>query len=189
MQLLRQLSHWVAKFEMALAALMALFISVLILVNVVSRALGMAIYWIDELAIYAMIWMTFLATSVVIKKRQTLAVTFLVDQLPLRGRYCLALFSDVMILGFALLLAVLCYRWYDPWRLFQTGFDVMEYQSQTFNFIYSENTNTLGLKKVWVWMCLPWVAFALMIHSSVNVLDRLLSWRTPEAYEQKGTSA
>lgn len=189
MQLLRQLSHWIAKFEMALAAVLALFISVLILVNVVSRALGMAIYWIDELAIYAMIWMTFLATSVVIKQRQTLAVTFLVDKLPAKGRYFLAVFSDLMIWGFALLLGILCYRWYDPWHLFQVGFDVMEYQSQTFNFIYSENTNTLGLKKVWVWMCLPWVAFALIIHSSVNLLDRLLYWKKPEAFEQKGTSA
>lgn len=172
MACIRKLSNWLAIAEMWMAALLAALLSVLILLNVVSRALGMAIYWVDELAIYAMVWMTFLATSVVIKRRQTLSVTLIVDLLPTKGRVWLGLFSDLMVLLFAGLLLVFCIRWFDPFTLYQHGFDSGAFQMQTFNFIYAESTNTLGLKKFWIWLALPFVAVTLLLHASVNLLER-----------------
>lgn len=174
MQLLRKLSSGVAWLECWLAALLAGVISVLILLNVISRALGMAIYWVDELAIYAMVWMTFLATSVVIKRRQTLSVTLLPDLLPDSARRWLGVFSDLMVLLFAVLLVYFCIIWFDPVTLLQSGWDVQAFQMDTFNFIYAESTNTLGVKKFWVWLAMPWVALTLLLHASVNLMDALL---------------
>ena len=42
---------------------MAVGVTLLILLNIVARYFGAALYWVDELAIYAMVWMTFLGAS------------------------------------------------------------------------------------------------------------------------------
>ena len=52
-----------ARLELTLAAFLAVSITLLILLNVVTRSMGAALYWVDELAIYAMAWMTFLGAS------------------------------------------------------------------------------------------------------------------------------
>ena len=49
--------------ELRLATLMAVGVTLLILLNIVTRYFGAALYWVDELAIYAMVWMTFLGAS------------------------------------------------------------------------------------------------------------------------------
>lgn len=131
----------------------------------------MPIYWVDELAIFSMVWMTFLATAVVVKRRQTLSVTLIQDVLPVTPKKWLILFSDLMVILFAALLLYFCLLWFQPITLIQSGFDVSVFQMDTFNFIYSESTNTLGVKKFWVWLIMPWVALSLILHASINLWD------------------
>ena len=52
-----------ARVELTLAAFLAVSITVLILLNVVTRSIGAALFWVDELAIYAMAWMAFPSMS------------------------------------------------------------------------------------------------------------------------------
>lgn len=169
----QRLSSGIARGEGVIAAGLAAMISLLILLNIATRALGHALYWTDELAIHAMIWMTFFTTSVVLKRREGVAVTLLADALPGGLRQGLHLLVDAMVLFFALLLAVLCWRWYDPATLWASGFDLQAFQGETFNFIYSETSRTLGIPKFWVWLCLPIFAVSLGLHGLVNLTDSL----------------
>ncbi|MET3998440.1 TRAP transporter small permease subunit [Marinobacterium sp. MBR-109] len=171
--MLKTFSEALAKIEMAAAATLAAAVTLLVLLNIASRSLGMAIYWVDELAIYAMVWTTFLATSVVLKKRQIIAVTLLVDLLGERSRIWMQCFSDLMILTFAVSLMLLCWRWLEPATLYSFDFDIRAFQGDTFNFVYSEKTNTLGVRKIWPWLILPWFAFSLSIHAAGNILGSL----------------
>lgn len=171
--MLKTLSDQVVKVEMALAAMLAGAVTCLILLNIVSRSAGMAIYWVDELAIYAMVWTTFLATSVVLKQRQVVAVTLLVDLLGKRSRAWMQCFSDLMILAFAAGLMVLCWRWLDPVTLASVDFDIKAFQGETFNFVYSEKTNTLGIKKIWPWLILPVFSVSLSLHALNNMIASL----------------
>jgi TRAP-type C4-dicarboxylate transport system permease small subunit len=68
-----------ARIELFAAALLAAAITLLILLNVVTRAFGRAIYWVDEAAIYTMAWMTFLAGSAAVHYGNAVAVTLLED--------------------------------------------------------------------------------------------------------------
>ena len=61
----------------------------------------------------------------------------------------------------------------EPLALARSGFDVRAFQGETFNFIYAENTSTLGIKKFWVWLILPWFALSLTLHGLVNLLEGL----------------
>lgn len=170
--MLKAVSDLISRVEVAIAAFMAGAVTLLILLNIATRSAGYAIYWVDELAIYCMIWMTFFTTSVLLKRRQSVAVTILTDLFKGTTRYVLAVFSDLMVLVFALLLAWLCWRWYDPVALYQAGFDFQTFQSETFNFMYAENTNTLGVKKFWVWIALPVFSFSLSLHAFSNLFDK-----------------
>lgn len=178
--MLKRVSDVMASAEITAAALLAGAVTLLVLLNIVSRAMGLAIYWVDEMAIYCMVWMTFLSTSAVLKKRRGVSVTILTDLLPAAGRRWLVVFSDLMILGFALILLVLCWRWYNPLALMQSGFDFQAFQAETFNFMYSENTSTIGIRKFWVWLVLPVFSLSLALHALLNLHDSLISPRAGE---------
>ncbi|MBF8221959.1 TRAP transporter small permease [Halomonas sp. 328] len=173
-----RLSRRLARGEEIAAAALAAAVTLLILINVAFRAAGHPLYWVSELAIYAMIWMTFLISGVVLKRRQGIAVTLLVDALPRLPRYLLGRFVDLTVLGFALLMLWLCWRWFEPLALARSGFDVRAFQGETFNFIYAENTSTLGIRKFWVWLILPWFALSLTLHGLVNLVT---GWRSTGA--------
>lgn len=171
--MLKAVSNRIAHLEAFIAASLAGAVTLLVLLNIVSRAMGHAIYWVDELAIYSMVWMTFFTTAVLLKKRQSVSVTILTDWFNADIRQWLAVFSDLMVLLFATFLFWLCWTWYDPLTLMQQGFDLQAFQAQTFNFMYAENTNTLGLKKFWVWLVLPLFSFSLSVHALSNLIDQL----------------
>ncbi|MBH8579326.1 TRAP transporter small permease [Bisbaumannia pacifica] len=171
--MLKQFSQGLARVEIVVAALLAALISGLILLNILTRALGTPLYWVNELAIHAMVWMTFLTTSVVLKRREGVAVTLLLDALPACPQAIVRALVDAVILGFAGLLLWLCWRWYDPVALWEAGFDIGAFQGETFNFIYSERTSTLGLPKFWSWLCLPLFSASLGVHGLVNLIDSL----------------
>ncbi|SDN70512.1 TRAP transporter small permease [Vreelandella arcis] len=177
--MLQRLSSGLARGEEIAAAALAAAVTCLILTNIAFRVLGSPLYWVSELAIYAMIWMTFLIAGAVFKRRQGVAVTLLSDLLPRTGRKLVGLWVDAMVLLFAVLLVWLCWRWYQPLTLAQMGFDTGAFQGQTFNFIYAENTSTLGIKKFWVWLIVPWFALSLSLHGLANLWQSVRQWRDP----------
>jgi TRAP-type C4-dicarboxylate transport system permease small subunit len=169
--MLYRLSRAWARAELFCAATLAASVTGLILLNVITRAAGNSIYWVDEAAIYAMVWMTFLAGSAALHFRTTVAVTLLPELAPAPVRYWLGRFVDVCVVVFAALLIWICWRWFLPLDLMQHGFDTRAFQGATFNFIYAEPTNTLGIKKVWVWLVVPLFACGALLHASANLLN------------------
>ncbi len=164
-------ARW-ARVELTVAALLALSITALILLNVITRSIGSALFWVDELAIYAMAWMTFLGASAALHFGHTVAITILTDSLPPLLRRITAKLVDVVVLIFALFMIWFCWRWYSPLELARQGFDTQAFQGATFNFIYAEPTSTLGIKKFWVWMVMWAFAIGATLHSVANLLDQ-----------------
>jgi TRAP-type C4-dicarboxylate transport system permease small subunit len=145
----------------------------LILLNVVTRSFAFALFWVDELAIYTMIWAFMLGAACTIRTREGIAVTLLRDLASTRVKYCLIVLGDVLTLLFSALSLVACWLWFDPQLLYSTGFDVSSFIQQSFNFIYREPTSTLGIAKFWVWMIMPIMAVSLFIFSLANLTDSL----------------
>lgn len=164
-------ARW-ARIELMLAALLALSITVLILLNVVTRSIGAALFWVDELAIYAMAWMTFLGASAALHFGHTIVITILTDALPSLVQRVVAKLVDLVVLGFALFMIWFCWRWYSPLELARHGFDTQAFQGATFNFIYAEPTTTLGIRKYWVWMVMWAFAIGATLHSFANLLGQ-----------------
>lgn len=143
----------------------------LILLNIVTRELGSALFWVDELATYTMIWMALIGASAMVRMRAAVAVTIVVDLLPPRPRRWIGRIVDALLLVFALALLVLCWQWYDPVALARSGFDFDAFAASTFKFIYSEPTNTIGIGKYWVWLAVPVMSLNMSLHALANLLE------------------
>ncbi|HEY9039118.1 MAG TPA: TRAP transporter small permease subunit [Roseovarius sp.] len=167
--MLHRISEVWARIEMAAAAALAVAITALVLLNVVTRAMSASIFWVDEAAIMSMTWMSFLAASAAVHFGHSVSVTLLTDMLPKGGAHIAQRAVDGLVLIFAVLMLWLCWRWFLPLDLLRAGFDTMAFQGVTFNFIYAEPTLTLGIRKFWLWLVMPIFAVGLTLHALANL--------------------
>ncbi len=156
----------------AVAALMFLLTG-LILLNVVTRYSGVALYWVDESAVYSVVFLTFIGASAMTRLRLDFAVAMLTERLPPRGVRIAQVTATAIVLLFGLTLLWLCVLWLDPVGMARAGFDARELAARTFNFIYTERTQTLNWP-VWVlYLIMPVFALSMTIHSAANLLEDL----------------
>lgn len=172
-QAISTLSGWIMRIERFLIRAIAIALPLMILTNAVGRALRNPIYWMDELAILMMVWMAMLGMSLTLKTRDAVSVTMLIDAVPPALMKGMKILIDALVLAFGIILLVLCYRWFDPLTLMRMGFDTHAFSGETFNFMYEDTTNTLGVKKFWFWLVVPVVAFTTTIHALSNLLQTL----------------
>ncbi|HSP24608.1 MAG TPA: TRAP transporter small permease subunit [Saliniramus sp.] len=162
------LAAWIDRtFLIGLVAAIAL----LVLMNVGTRLFGFTISWADELAVYFMILAGFVGASLMLRLRTDPAVTLLHEFLPepavrgLRGAVA------VIALVFGLVLAWLCWRWFNLPGLYAAGFDIRRFEGSTFNFIYTEMTPVMGLPAMIFFLIVPWFALTISIHAMTNLLE------------------
>src|SRR5690554_2870046 len=122
-RLIYALSHRLAAVEKLAAALLIAAVALLILLNVFTRYIGYALYWVDELAIYAMVWSALVAGSLSVHLRTLVSVTLVLDLIKGKARWVLTLVNDLLMLGFGAFLIWLCWIWFSPLQFYQAGFD------------------------------------------------------------------
>ena len=128
--------------RLALIGLMYL-LTALILVNVVTRYSHFPIYWIDESAVYCVVWLTFTGASAMTRLRLDFAVTMLTERLSARTQKLAKVIATGMVVVFGLSLIATCWLWMDPLGLARAGFDARKFAGETFNFLYTERPQTL----------------------------------------------
>lgn len=170
-ELLNRFSANIAKLERWMLIILACSVTLLILLNVVTRSVDLAIYWVDELAIYAMVWLVMIGASTITRTRQGISVTLLEGVVGPRVWSFMLRMVDIIILLFSATLIWLSWIWYDPLTLMSYGFDTSEFSGNTFNFIYDEPTLTIGVPKYIVWLVMPLTAVSMTIHAANNLFS------------------
>jgi TRAP-type C4-dicarboxylate transport system permease small subunit len=145
----------------------------LILLNVVTRYTGVALYWVDESAIYSVVFLTFIGASAMTRLRLDFAVTMLTERFSARGVRIAKVMATTVVLMFGTTLLWLCVLWLDPVGMAGAGFDARELAARTFNFIYTERTQTLNWPVWALYMIMPVFALSMTIHSAANLLEDL----------------
>ena len=168
-------SNQVAKIEKPVMGLLVAALFGVVLLNLVSRSIGWALYWADELAIYLMIWATFVGASISVKLRTGISVTVMNDSLPAKASRINSAVVDALVWISSVSLLIFSWIWYDPILLLSSGFDITEFKNASFNFIYHEPTLTLQIQKFWVWLIMPLTAATISLHSSANLLQAFYS--------------
>ena len=145
----------------------------LILLNVVTRYSGVALYWVDESAVYSVVFLTFIGASAMTRLRLDFAVTILTERFSSRGVRIAKVAATAIVLLFGLTLLWLCVLWLDPAGMARAGFDARELAARTFNFIYTERTQTLNWPVWALYLIMPVFALSMTIHSAANLLEDL----------------
>lgn len=175
----RASSALLAVERLALMGLMYLLTG-LILVNVVTRYSHFPIYWIDESAVYCVVWLTFIGASAMTRLRLDFAVTMLTERLSPRRQKLAKVISTGLVVVFGVALIITCVLWMDPIGLARAGFDGRKLAAETFNFLYTEHTQTLNWPTWVLYLTLPIFAVSMTVHGLANLLEDLeLVPRTP----------
>ena len=158
--------------RLLLTALMGLLV-VLILLNVATRYSGMPIYWIDEAAVYTVVWLTFVGASVMTRLRMDFAVGLLTDQFGPRSARVAKVIATSGVLMFGVAMLVMCWVWMDPVGIARYGFDAKEFAAESFNFLYTERTQTLNWPTWVLQLILPIFSATFSVHALANLLEDL----------------
>jgi len=166
-------SSWLLRMERHLLTALMTLLVVLILLNVVTRYSGMPIYWIDEAAVYTVVWLTFVGASVMTRLRMDFAVTMLTDQLGARAAKAIKGVATACVLLFGAAMLWMCLQWMDPIGIARYGFDAKEYAAESFNFLYTERTQTLNWPTWVLQLILPIFSATFSVHALANLLEDL----------------
>jgi TRAP-type C4-dicarboxylate transport system permease small subunit len=158
--------------RIALTGLMYL-LTALILVNVVTRYSHFPIYWIDESAVYCVVWLTFIGASAMTRLRLDFAVTMMTERLSSQNQKVAKVIATGMVVVFGVGLIITCFLWMDPVGLARAGFDARKLAAETFNFLYTERTQTLNWPTWVLYLTLPIFAVSMTIHGMANLLEDL----------------
>lgn len=171
MKSLIKISDAILSLERVLLMILISSILGLMILNVVTRAVNVSLYWVDETAINLMIVAAFVGTSIIFRKRKNFAVTIVLDLLPARIQHWLAICVQVINLGFAVLLIAVTWIWFDPATLIANDFDLKSFFNTTYNSVYTEMTSTIGIRRFWFFLIMPWFACVLFIHCLACIVE------------------
>lgn len=154
----------------ALMFLMAWLI-VLVLLNVVTRQLRMPLYWVDEACVYSVVWLTFIGASAMTRLKMDFAVTMLTDKLPTKAQALSKVAASCLVFAFGLAMLTMCWLWMDPIGIAKAGFDARVFSGATFNFLYSEKTQTLNWPVWLVQLIMPIFSATFTLHALANLIE------------------
>lgn len=170
--------RWIVRLSLALLRAERLAITgfmfllaALILLNVVTRYAGVPIYWVDESAVYSVVWLTFIGASAMTRLRLDFAVSLLTERLSPAGARIAKVLASAGVVVFGLLLTWMCYLWLDPAGIAQAGFDAKAFAAKSFNFIYTERTQTLNWPTWVLYLIIPLFAVSMTLHGLANLFE------------------
>jgi TRAP-type C4-dicarboxylate transport system permease small subunit len=183
--LMRRLSLSVAALERgALVICMALVLG-LVLLNVITRSLNYSLFWVDEAAVFAMVWGCFIGASLLVHQRMDFAVTLLTDPLPSRLRHLARVIVDALVLGFGVLMLVLCWWWFDLPTLIASGWNLQTFFEVNFNGIYMDRPTTVSLPKWPFFLVMPWFSLTTSIHAVANLVEDVTAMFSGQAFAER----
>lgn len=167
-----RVSRAVAKAEAVVAGILAAAMLGVVLLNLALRVLGRPLIWGDELAVNLMIWAALIGASLGLANRQHIAVSLVPDMVGPHARRMLAIAVDLVLVAFFAVLAVILWQWFDLPGLIAAG-SAEAHGMATFNFIWSEPTVTLGVRRVWLWLILPIFCLTGLLHSLASLITQV----------------
>lgn len=158
--------------KIAIGTLMGL-LTILILFNVVTRYTGFPVYWGDEAAVYIAVWLTFIGASTMTRRRLDFSMTILTEKLGPAAAHAAKICATAIVILFAVLLGYMCWLWLDPVGIVTAGFDPRVHSGDTFNFVYTDKTQTMNLPRWIFYLVLPLFSLTLFVHGVANLLEDL----------------
>lgn len=112
MKIINKASDVVYFIEKILAFILALTLLVSMVGGFLFRyVLKSPLLWSDELAIFCLIWITFIGGSMVLKEKTSPTITFLIDMVPTGYKKYFYIISNIILLAFVAYVLYLAIDW------------------------------------------------------------------------------
>jgi len=147
------------KIQMTIGVMMLSIFFIAILIQIVSRHLGISIIWTEEVANYSFIWSVFMGAAVMVNQKEHFSFDFLTQKLKGKKKMGLLLFIDTIVLMFALALS---YYGIEAARTFWN-----------YNWVALPE-----MKMGYVWISLPIMGITMAIYSLQHLVNSFKSLKT-----------
>lgn len=99
----------ISKIEQYFVGIILLFITALVFINVVLRAIGISIDGAEEIARYGIVWVTFVGSSICVYKGAHIGVDAIMGLLPEKGKKMTTIITLAISIIFILLFTIKSY--------------------------------------------------------------------------------
>jgi TRAP-type transport system small permease protein len=140
------------KIQLVIGVLSLSTFIVAIMIQIITRHLGIAVIWTEEVANYSFIWSVFMGASVAVNKKDHFSFDLLGKKLEGKKRITLVMVIDSIILLFA-------------FSLLYYGIEVVQ------NFWNYNWASLPAMKMGYVWISIPIMGLTMCIYSINHLLN------------------
>ncbi len=150
---MKKLTNAIVGFLRIVCTVLIVSLGVVVALQIVSRVFKISMPWAEELARFALVWLTFVGCSLGIYTKGHLGVNFIVEKLPNGVRKAVMLLAKLVIIAFFLILLVYGIK------LSQTSMKNL--------------SSTMRWPMGWVYSVIPFSAVFSLYFQLVDLLDLL----------------
>lgn len=142
------------KFQMALGVIFLSIFFIAILVQIVTRYIGVSVIWTEEVANYSFIWAIFMGAAVMVNRREHFSFDFLTQKLKGKKRASLLTVIDAIVAIFA--------------------FFITLYGYEAVTTFWNYNWLSLPeLKMGYIWIAIPVMGVTMLIYSLNHIFNHI----------------
>ncbi|MFG6147126.1 TRAP transporter small permease [Halobacillus sp. B23F22_1] len=148
--------------QLAVGILFLIVFFVTIVIQVLTRFMGVSAIWTEEVATYSFIWSVFMGAAVMLNKRDHFQFDLLLNKLKGKKKKSLYLFNDSILLLFTVTLFIL-------------GIMVV---NSFWNFRWESLPE---MKMGYVWLSIPTMAGTMVIYTIAHMLNNVKTFNREES--------
>lgn len=152
------------KIQMTVGVISLSIFFVVIVVQIVTRHLGISVIWTEEVANYSFIWAMFMGAAVMVNKREHFSFDFLQRKFKAKKLLYLNIFNDLVLILFNI-------------AIFYYGIQVVQ---RFWNYNWAALQQ---MKMGYVWISIPIMAGTMIIYSLSHLKQHVHSLKAKEVSE------
>lgn len=161
---MQKLIKAIEKVQISLGLIFLLVFFLSILVQIITRYLGISVIWTEEMANYSFIWAIFMGAAVMVNRKEHFTFDILQKKLSPKLRIFLNLFIDTILIVFNAL-------------LFFYSIEILE-RFWSYNW-----TSIPSLKMGYVWITIPIMTSTMVLYSLNHVINGIKTLRNSDVEE------
>ncbi|MFD1606908.1 TRAP transporter small permease [Oceanobacillus luteolus] len=152
------------KIQMTVGVLFLCIFVFVIVLQIITRHLGISVIWTEEVANYSFIWAIFMGAAVMINRREHFNFDFIVQKLTGAKKAGLSIFNDLVLIVFNFV-------------IFLLGLQVV---TEFWNYRWATLPE---MKMGYVWIAIPIMALTMIVYSISHLIDHVRAVKAKEVIE------
>lgn len=152
------------KVQIVIGVLFLCVFFCVIVLQIITRHLGISVIWTEEAANYSFIWAVFMGAAIMVNRREHFNFDLLQQKLQGKKRIYLSLFNDTVLIIFNV-----C--------IFLLGLQIV---SEFWNYTWSTLPD---MKMGYVWIAIPIMAGTMLIYTLFHMVQHVQKLKVKEVHE------